>query len=195
MSVHRSFAQRNNNVTTIVPERFSESLTFNNITGAAIYTLRINKAHYVGGSYCVDLSAPDSDGNALDFSGVFESIVTSDNTIPIILFVVEIDTVAAIYPGLECPLSFKNMPFLESFSTTFPFITIGIMSDASFMEEAPPMPYIVSPPFPPFLGRNATPNLTYKSNGSHFEVTSSGPAGWMGVPALSVILGAYTEGG
>jgi len=58
MSIHRSFAQRNNNVTTIVPERFPEPLTFNNITGAAIYTLRINKAHYVGGSYCVDLSAP-----------------------------------------------------------------------------------------------------------------------------------------
>jgi hypothetical protein len=192
MSVHRSFAQRNNNVTTIVPERFPESFSEINITGAAIYTLRINKAHYVGGSYCVDLSAPDSDGNALDFSGVFESMTTSDRTIPIILFVVEIDTVAAIYPGLECPLSFKNMPFLES-STTFPFITIGIMSAAAFTEEAPPMPYIVSPPFPPFLGRNATPNLTYKSNGSHFEVSSSGPAGWMGVPALSVILGAYNS--
>jgi hypothetical protein len=193
MSVHRSFAQRNNNVTTIVPERFPESLTEINITGAAIYTLRINKAHYVGGSYCVDLSAPDSDGNALDFSGVFESITVSGQTIPIILFAVEIDTVAAIYPGLECPLSFKNMPFLESFSTTFPFITIGIMSDAAFMMEAPPMPYIVSPPFPPYLGRNATPNLTYKSNGEVFEVSSSGPAGWMGVPALSVILGAYNS--
>lgn len=193
MSVHRSFAQRNNNVTTIVPERL-DTLSEINITDAAIYRLSINKAHYVGGSYCVDLSAPDAAGNALDFSGVFESIITSGVTIPIILFVVEIDTVASIYPGLECPLSFKNMPFLESFSTSFPFITIGIMSASSLAEEAPPLPYIVSPPFPPFLGRNATPNLTYKSNGSHFEVSSSGPAGWMGVPALSVILGAYTGG-
>jgi len=136
---------------------------------------------------------PDAAGNALDFSGVFESIITSSVTIPIIVFVVEIDTVATIYPGLECPLSFKNMPFLESFSTSFPFITIGIMSASSLAEEAPPMPYIVSPPFPPYLGQNATPNLTYKSNGSHFEVSSSGPAGWMGVPALSVILGAYSS--
>lgn len=192
MSVHRSFAQRNNNVTTIVPERL-DTLSVNNISDAAIYRLSINKAHYVGGSYCVDLSAPDAAGNALDFSGEFESITTSDITIPIILFVVEIDTNASIYPGLECPLSFKNMPFLESFSTTFPFITIGIISASSLTEEAPPMPYIVSPPFPPFLGRNATPNLTYKSNGSHFEVSSSGPAGWMGVPALSVILGAYSS--
>lgn len=191
MSVHRSFAQRNNNVTTIIPERL-DTLSFNNITDATIYRLSINKAHYVGGSYCVDLSASDAAGNELDFSGVFQSIVTSSATIPIILFVVEIDSNASIYPGLECPLSFKNMPFLESFSTTFPFITIGIMSSSSFMEEVPPMPYIVSPPFPPFLGRNATPHLTYKSNGSHFEVASSGPAGWMGVPALSVILGAYT---
>ena len=192
MSVHRSFAQRNNNVTTIVPERL-DTLSVNNISDAAIYRLSINKAHYVGGSYCVDLSAPDAAGNALDFSGEFESITTSDITIPIILFVVEIDTVASIYPGLECPLSFKNIPFLESFSTTFPFITIGIMSASSLAEEAPPMPYIVSPPFPPYLGQNATPNLTYKSNGSHFEVSSSGPAGWMGVPALSVILGAYSS--
>lgn len=193
MSVHRSFAQRNNNVTKIVPERFTDTLSFNNITDAVIYRLPINKAHYVGGTYYVDLSAPDAAGNALDFSGVFESIITSGATIPIILFVIQIDTVASAYPGLEFMLSFKNMPFNESFTTSFPFPTIGILSASSFEEETIPLPYIVSPPFPQTAGLRINSTLTYKSNGEDFDVASSGPAGWMGVPALSVILGAYSS--
>ncbi len=190
MSVQRYFAQRNNNVTQIVPEPYSDTLTFGNITNAAIYTLNISKAQFVGGIYYVDLSAPDASGNTLDFAGTFASLSDSENTIPIVCFAVNIDTPASAYPGLEFTLSFKNIPFD---SLPFPFLTIGIISASSLAGDTIPLPYIVSPPFPPIAGQSISPNITFKSDGDNFDVAASGPAGWMGVPALSVVLAAYTS--
>jgi hypothetical protein len=59
-------------------------------------------------------------------------------------------------------------------------------------QGGPPIPYIVSPPFPSVLAENINPSITFKSDGTTFNVVASGPAGWMGVPALSVILAAYS---
>ena len=58
-------------------------------------------------------------------------------------------------------------------------------------EDTIPLPYIVSPPFPPFAGQSISPNITLKSNGDNFDVVASGPAGWLGVPALAAILQVY----
>jgi hypothetical protein len=185
MSTQRGFAQRNNNLTTLVPRRIS-TLTFQNITNCAVYKLSISKAHFVGGIYSVDLSQLDLSGNALNFDGTFASLLSEGEpqTIPIVCFVVDIDTVPSVYPGLDMTVFFKNSPE--------PFLTIGILSASSLAEETFPFPYIVSPPFPPMAGVKISPNITLKSDGDNFNVVASGPGGWLGVPALSVILSAFT---
>lgn len=187
MSVQRRFAQRNNNITTLVPVRYSENLSFQNISNAAIYILNISNLENTGGIYNVDLSSVDSSGNAIDYNGSFTTLNPSEASIPIICFVLNIDTNPAIYPGLQFTLSFKNI--LNN--SPGPFPTIGILSASSLQEETIPFPYIVSPPFPTLAGVNISPNITLKSDGDNFDVVASGPAGWFGVPALSTILYAY----
>jgi hypothetical protein len=185
MSVQRSFAQRNNNNTKLVPVRYSDTLSFANITNAAIYTLNITNAHLTKGMYYVDLDDYDSSGNSIDLNGTFTSLQNpSGDTLPIVCFVLNIETSASAYPGLEIPISFKT--------TSNPFLTIGILSASSLQAETIPLPYIVSPPFPPTAGYNISPNITLRSDGDNFDVAASGPAGWMGVPALSFILSAYS---
>jgi hypothetical protein len=191
MSIQRHYAQRNTNVTQLVPERYSESLSFFNISNAAIYTINITKAQLVGGIYYIDLSQPDTSGNALDFSGTFASLSDASGTIFTVIFAVNIDTTPSAYPGLEFTLSFKNVPF-ESLPG-IPFLTIGIISASSLAEDTIPLPYIVSPPFPPIAGQDISPNITFKSDGDNFDVVASGPAGWFGVPALAAILNAYNS--
>ena len=191
MSVQRYFAQRNNNVTQIVPEKYSDSLSFFNITNAAIYTLNITNAQFVGGIYYVDLSAPDSSGNTLDFNGTFASLADPSGNIPTIIFAVNIETPASAYPGLELTLSFKNIPFNSL--PGIPLLTIGIISASSLAGDTIPLPYIVSPPFPPIAGQSISPNITLKSDGDNFDVAASGPAGWFGTPALAAILSSYTS--
>jgi hypothetical protein len=189
MSIQRTFAQHNNNKTSLLPVRYSENLTFGNIENAAIYTINISKAEYVGGIYTVDFSQPDSSGNVLDLSGTFTSFTDISGFIPpisIVCFVLNIDTVASAYPGKEITIFFKNIEFLFE-----NFLTIGILSSSSLNEETIPLPYIVSPPFPPIAGTKINPSLTLKSDGENFNVVSSGPAGWLGVPALSAILSVF----
>jgi hypothetical protein len=190
MSVSRTFAQRNNNSTELLPTRYADNLSALNIQNAAIYTLNITKAQFVKGIYSVDLSGVDTSGNALNYDGSFASFQElSGNTIPIICFAINIDTVPSAYPGMEFTIFFKNLPP----DIGFPLFTIGILSSSYFIEEGIPLPYIVSPPFPPFAGAGASPSITLKSDGNNFNVVSSGPAGWLGVPALAVILNAYQE--
>lgn len=191
MSVQRTFAQHNNNKTSLLPVRFSEDLSGGNITNAAIYTINISKAEYVGGIHIVDLSQPDSSGNILDLSGTFASFTDISGfipSIPIVCFVLNIDTVASAYPGKEITIFFKNIPFQL---LSIPFLTIGIMASSFITEETIPLPYIVSPPFPPLVGTGISPSITLKSDGDKFNVVSSGPAGWLGVPALSAILSVF----
>jgi hypothetical protein len=192
MSVQRTFAQRNNNKSSLLPVRFSEDLSVGNIENAAIYTINISKAEYVGGIHIVDLSQPDSSGNVIDVSGTFTSITDLSGDIPsinIVCFVLNIDTVASAYPGKEITIFFKNIPFQR---LDIPFLTIGILANTLFTEEETiPFPYIVSPPFPPLVGPGISPSITLKSDGDKFNVVSSGPAGWLGLPALSAILSVF----
>jgi hypothetical protein len=189
MSVQRYFAQRNTNVTQIVPEKYPDTLSFFNINNASIYTLNITNAQYVGGIYYVDLSAPDSSGNTLDVSGTFASLSDPSGNIPIILFAINVETPASAYPGLELTVSFKNIPY--DLLPGIPLLTIGLISASSLAGDTIPLPYIVSPPFPPIAGQSISPNITLKSDGDNFDVAASGPAGWFGAPALAAILQAY----
>ena len=188
MSVQRYFAQRNNNVTQIVPERISSPPPSpTSITNCALYRLSISKAQFVGGSYYVDLSGLDTSGNAIYLDGEFRSYLNpSGPYIYIVSFVIDIDTPATAYPGLEFTLSFKNVPGVSGGRLQ----TIGIVSQDALDNDSS-APYILSPPFPPFLGGSSgSSSITLKSDGFNFDTVASGPSGWLGFPALSVIWAA-----
>jgi hypothetical protein len=192
-SVKRGYAQRNhnvthNNLTQLVPQ-FVDILPETDISGASLYDLTIPNVQFTNSVYYVDLSGVDLSGNLLNVDGKFYPFFPSGNTntpINIITFTVTIPVPASHYPGLEFTIFFKNIPFnrIEG----IPLLTIGIIEQSY---EGPPIPYIVSPPFPSAVGQNVFPSITMKSDGTNYNVVSSGPAGWMGVPALSVVLAAY----
>lgn len=183
-SVQTRFAQRNSNNNQLIPVRYPNDLSFFNITNAAIYTLNITNAQYTGGMFYVDITENDADGNPLNLDGTFAALAGSPPPeIPIIIFAVNIDIDPAVYPGFEIPLFFRNLPNLT---------TIGIISASSLTGDTVPLPFIVSPPFPGrIVGTNISQNIRFKSDGENFDVVSSGPAGWFGVPALATILTAF----
>ena len=189
MSVQRYFAQRNTNVTQIIPERIiSPPPSQNNITNCALYKLSIRNAQFVGGSYYIDIGGVDTSGNPIDIDGEFRSIQDPSGAyFYITCFVINIDTPASAYPGLEFTLSFKNTPDIQ----TGRLQSFGIVSQYA-LDNNIMAPYILSPPWPPFPGGSSgSPSITLKSDGFNFETVASGPGGWLGAPALSVIWAAY----
>jgi hypothetical protein len=182
MSVQRAYAQRNNNITPIVPIYSGILPTELDLSGSAVYTLSIPKIQYVGGIYTVDLGGVDASGNLLNFDGIIEA---SGNSITNINFILDSSS-AQYYPGLEFTIFFRNFQAAIDRFAGPPLLTIGLISD---IVGAPPVPYIFSPPLPP-LFTNGSVNLTFKSDGERFSVTSGGPAGWLGIGALYVILAA-----
>lgn len=179
-SVLTSYAQRNTNLNEITPVYVTDISGFN-LENVAIYRLNISKAHFTGGNFYVDLSKPDSSGNEINLTGRFYNTtdLSGEVYLPIVCFVLNIDINPSTYPGLEFSIFFKNNP-----TEDFP-LTIGIIS-----EEAP-LPYIVSPPFPPIFGNAISPSITLKSDRDNFDVIASGPGGWLGVPALMSIMAVF----
>ena len=196
MSIQRAYAQRNNNVSQLVP-------VFNNyleelgppvdLSGAAAYTLNLPTVEFVRGVYYVDLSGNDSSGNPLDVTGVLKGIDTGGPIplINIINFAVNVPVSAAVYPGLEFTIAFKNIPYDRL--TESPLLIIGVvaLSSTGTSPSTPPIPYIVSPPVPAAIASNINQSITMKSDGTNWNVCSSGPAGWMGLPALVAVLAVY----
>jgi len=204
MSVQRNFAQRNNNVTKIIPE-FAGTIDLSggeSITEAHVYNLYAPDVQNVGGIYYVDMSGKDLSGNSLNYDGRIYSIGGSNNDlsgIPIILFTLKTqgddydeDNIkplkASNYPGLEFTIFFKNLPNLNIVNgpPPLPLLTIGMIDNDAL--QGIPLPYILSPPIPSLLGAHIYPNITFKSDGKHFNVTSSGPAGWLGLVAFLELL-------
>lgn len=187
MSTLRRYAQRNNNVTQIIPEFLGPLPNSPVLTDCVVYSLTIPKSQFIGGIYNVDLSGLDASGNLLNVDGQFSEITVPGNfSINTIAFIVNIPTPADIYPGLEFTLFFKNPPIDRLLDN--PFLTIGLIEPTN---NFIPLPYIMSPPFPTLTAPTKCPSVTFKSDGANFTVVSSGPAGWLGVPALSAILAAY----
>jgi hypothetical protein len=189
MSVQRSIAQRNNNNSQIIPE-YVEILPNTNSSGAALYTLSLPDVQHTKGIFYVDMGGRDTSGNLLNLDGEFYpltnssgSFINSSGVINIVTFGIDVPEPASYRPGLEFTIFFKNIPYgrLDT-----PLLTIGLVSLGSMA----PIPYIVSPPFPTAIG-DVHASVTLKSDGTNYSVVSSGPAGWMGVPALSLILAAY----
>lgn len=189
MSVLRRYAINDANVTQLTP-KFEGVLPNTDISGCSYYSLTIPNAQYGNNVYQVDLSGFDLSGNLLNVDGLFYPFFpngTSQTPIAILCFKVNIPIQASVYPGVEFTISFKNIPFNR---LGIPLLTIGLLPNS---EMGIPLPYILSPPYPQLLGSSIYPTITMKSDGDNFVVSSSGPAGWLGLPALSVILSAYNN--
>lgn len=202
-STQRAYAQRNNNVTTLVPVPNGYAAAalppIGPDTPVALYSLNIPSVPYVGGIYIVNLSGNDSNGDPLDASGVFVS--ANDICANIITFNINTPNITpnapsinpASYPGAEFTIFFKNFP-PSIFEGPIPLFTIGIVANASASGfEGPPTPYIYSPPIPFLLTEDLTQSITMKSDGTTFSVVSSGPAGWIGGGLLQLLVSAAGE--
>ena len=185
MSVYRTYAQRNNNVTQIIPEFLGPLPNGGpfDISGSAVYVLNIPNIQNAGGIYWVDLSDVDTNGNLLDISGQLFGASNNNAYTHIINFAVNAEMSPSYYPGIEFTIFFKNPPINRLNDN--PLLSVAIVSLNGY-----PYPYIVSPPVPWLTAPNINQSVTFKSDSTAFNVTSSGPAGWFGLPALSILLGA-----
>ena len=156
------------------------------ISGAYLYTLDLPNVPVAGGVYYVDLGGNDLSGNPINGDGLF-TINTA--RISIVLFSVNPPTSPAYYPGLEFTIFFRNYPI--NIDGGVPGFTIGMVSNSGPKIDTPfIIPYILSPPIPQLLtGLKNSQSITFKCDGEDFNVTSSGPAGWLGFAAFSILLG------
>ena len=158
-------------------EKSNCGIPFGDLSNVSHYHLNIPNLQNVGGVYYVDLADVDSSGNPLDFTG------TVSNSANIINFGVDISVNAALYPGLEVTVFFRNPPDPNTL-TNPPLLTLGLYSTDSDILA----PYIVSPPVPWLTVPSVSQSLTFKSDGAKFNVVSSGPAGWYGLALYFVLL-------
>jgi hypothetical protein len=123
----------------------------------------------------------DLSGNLLNIDGTFASKAN------MVRFSVNFPSPASYTPGLECTLFFKNPPFNRT-TVGPPLLTLGLLSS-----EEIPIPYIVSPPFPWVVSDTEAldQSVTFKSDGANFNVVASGPAGWYGIPVLTILLNFF----
>lgn len=191
MSIQRAYAQRNTNLTQIIPEFYDILPDISNnfdISGSAVYVLNLPNVQSTGGVFYVDMSADDTSGNLLDLSGVIRVPAAGPpgayRTSNIVNFIINIPFRPSYAPGLECTIFFKNIPY-SNLPGTPPLLTIGIVSGDL---GSPPVPYIFSPPLPSLIA-NVANSLTFKSDGTQYNVVSSGPAGWLGIAAFLLLLG------
>lgn len=189
-SIARSYAKRNNNVTQIIPEySFSGAYSVGpyDVSGSA-YILNLPNLQNTGGIFYVDMSGADTAGDLLDYTGLFTSYIAGGSSfIPLIVFSVNVPYPASYAPGLEFTIFFKNLPYAriaEIFGAPLAVLTIGLGSNPTSY----PSPYIFSPPVPTIIAPVVIQSLTFKSDGTNFNVVSSGPAGWLGPGVLAAIL-------
>lgn len=170
-------------MTQIVPT-LVDTYIYTELSGVALYTFDVPNVQSSGGIYYIDLSSVDSSGNPINCNGILTVNVGHLN---IVSFVLNPSFNPAYAPGLEFTVFFKNPPLA---SLRYEFLTIGLQKPYT---DGPYIPYIYSPPLPSaFSPTDIFQSLTFKSDGTNFNVTSSGPAGWMGVGLINVLLGFYS---
>ena len=192
-SLQRSFAQRNNNNTQIIPE-FVGAIPNNSgpvdLSGAHVYVLSLPNVPVTGGVFYVDLSGKDTSGNPINGAG---RITAGSDSASIVLFAVNQPTKPAYYPGLEYTIFFRNLPINITGIGPVPLFTIGIVSEMSqfFIGPQYVLPYILSPLLPYVIAASTnSQSITYKCDGKDFNVTGTGPAGWLGIGAFLYLLTA-----
>ena len=189
-SVQRFFAQRNTNITQIIPElvyTITDSGGPVDLLGARIYVLSLPNVPLTGGVFYVDLSGNDISGNPIDGAG---RITTFGDSASIVLFAVNQPTNPAYYPGLEYTIFFRNLPINITGVGPVPLFTIGMLSEMPIFTTPPYVtPFILSPLLPYLLTASTnSQSITYKCDGEDFNVTGSGPAGWLGIGAFLFLL-------
>ena len=183
-SVRTQYAQRNTNLTRIVPRyltTISETTPFADLTDIALYSLDIPNVANRGGAYFVDLSEDDTAEHSLDFDGQFETTGSSHAITRMIAFSLNAEASVGANPGLDFTIFFKNQPLNLSGD---PLVSIGLIA-----RDGTPIPYIVSPVLPTLLAPRVSQSLTFKSDGNKYNVISSGPAGWLSFYQLALLLG------
>ena len=174
MSVQRSFAQRNNNVVNMVPEKATNDLSpYWNDRNA--YLLKIDPRH--ASVFNIDVTVLDtgnnySRSNRIDHRGILHSEVD----VPKIETALIIDpTIASAYPGLEFTINFINTDYnLEDEDTSVSVcLTATLTGNRNNIGEDV---FIISP----IYGYNYSiiQSITLKSIGQSFTVISSGKAPW-----------------
>jgi len=180
-SVQTKYAQHNHNLVKIVPDSLgvlpSDSYPYFELSNVALYSLRLPNVQNASSTYYVDLGANDAAGNALMSNGLFTSTGGSHGSTAMTTFSIDVPFSPAYGPGLEFTIFFKNPQFSEQ------LYSIGLVNT-----DGAPFPEIVSPPVPLLTAPNISLSLTFKSDGTKYNVVSSGPAGWLGVVALSSFL-------
>jgi hypothetical protein len=185
-SVVRNFAQRNTNSSQIIPVYEGTTNSgfgpFGDLSGVAYYTLDLPTVQYTGGSYFVDLNGLDASGNLINVSGQYQAgagYIHNTN------FIINVPIEASFVPNLEFTIFFKNIPFNR---LGFPAFTVGILSSGSN-----PIPYTFSPPVPSLVSNNtASPNITFKSDGTRYTAVASGPAGWLGPYLIAFLVNSIS---
>lgn len=192
-SVLTNYAQRNNNVTQIIPQLLGPipdiSGTFFDLSNVSCYVLNLPAVQNTGGVYFVDLNGVDTDGNLLNIEGLISSM--SDLSANNINFGINVPFNASYAPGLEFTIFFKNLPYDRLFSDgPAPLFTIGIVA-----LDGAPFPYMLSPPLPVIFGPAIYNSVTFKSDGTNYNIVSAGPAGWLGDAAFALLLSFFGIGG
>ena len=165
MSVQRSFAQRNNNVVNLVPERPTSGYW------DGYYLLNIDPT--TCSIFNVDVSQLETDGTyrvdpTVDRFGYTNNNITRHRIYTAIILD---PTVASSYPGLEFTVNFINTDYNLEDNNTF----VSVCPDATLTGEGDEY-YIHSPLYG--FDWSTTQSLTFKSNGTKFTVISSGPTSW-----------------
>lgn len=192
-SVLRSVSQRNNNLIQILPSlkgiiNTESGIGPFDISGSPVYQLDITNLYSTGSTYFVDLSGLDLSGNLLNYNGQFKTIGFSPS---LINFTINVDTPASSAPGAEFTIFFKNAPLNRVATGSggpfsgFPLLLIGMIEQYG---ESIPFPYALSPPVPWVASPTMSQSVTFKSDGTAFNMCSSGPAGWLGVVLMGVLL-------
>lgn len=187
-SVQKKYAQRNNNLIKIVP-RYETAIGADSPFGGPgfymdnipVYVLSLPTVQYTGGTFYVDLAENDTAGNPIRNSGRFTTSGDSNVYSNMILFALDVPFNPAYGPGLDFTIFFKNVQF-----DNIPLLSIGLVS-----LDGIPFPEIISPLLPQLIAPNISNNLTFKSDGTKYNVVSSGPAGWLGAFAYITILAQF----
>jgi hypothetical protein len=101
-----------------------------------------------------------------------------------IMFALYVPFNPAHEPGLDFTIFFKNVQLND-----FPLLSLGLVS-----LDGAPIPQIASPPLPQMTGPDISNSLTFKSDGTKYNVVSSGPAGWLGAFGLASIINQFGDG-
>lgn len=190
-SVQRKYVQRNNNLIKIVP-RYETSIGDEdpfggpgfNMDNIPVYVLSLPTVQYTGGTFYVDLAENDTAGNSIRTNGRFTVSSNSEFYTNMILFALDVPFNPAHEPGLDFTIFFKNVQLND-----FPLLSLGLVS-----LDGAPIPQIASPPLPQMTGPDISNSLTFKSDGTKYNVVSSGPAGWLGAFGLASIINQFGDG-